>query len=94
MGDSDRAATFGYVARELGKRKIAFIAARERVGEDSIGPQLKRAFGGVYIANEKFTKESAQAALDRGLSIDDFAPRHLLLDILEGGHPFHKLFHR
>ena len=66
MGDSDRAATFGYVARELGKRKIAFIAARERVGEDSIGPQLKRAFGGVYIANEKFTKESAQAALDRG----------------------------
>jgi 2,4-dienoyl-CoA reductase-like NADH-dependent reductase (Old Yellow Enzyme family) len=66
MGDTDRAATFGYVARELGKRKIAFIAARERVGEDSIGPQLKRAFGGVYIANEKFTKESAQAALDRG----------------------------
>ncbi|MFT4503632.1 alkene reductase [Caballeronia sp. 15711] len=66
MGDTDRAATFGYVARELGKRKIAFIAARERVGEDSIGPLLKRAFGGVYIANEKFTKESAQEALDRG----------------------------
>ncbi|CAN7196488.1 alkene reductase [Caballeronia sp. LjRoot29] len=66
MGDTDPAATFGYVARELGKRKIAFIAARERVGEDSIGPLLKRAFGGVYIANEKFTKESAQEALDRG----------------------------
>ncbi|SAL22437.1 NADH:flavin oxidoreductase [Caballeronia sordidicola] len=66
MGDSDRAATFGYVARELGKRKIAFIAARERVAEDSIGPLLKKEFGGVYIANEKFTKESAQAALDRG----------------------------
>jgi 2,4-dienoyl-CoA reductase-like NADH-dependent reductase (Old Yellow Enzyme family) len=66
MGDSDRAATFGYVARELGKRKIAFIAAREYVGADSLGPQLKKAFGGVYIANEKFTKESAQAALDRG----------------------------
>ncbi|MFT4433454.1 alkene reductase [Caballeronia sp. 15715] len=66
MGDTDRAATFGYVARELGKRKIAFIAARERVGEDSIGPLLKRAFGGVYVANEKFTKESAQEALDRG----------------------------
>jgi len=66
MGDSDRAATFGYVARELGKRKIAFIAARERVAEDSIGPLLKKEFGGVYIANEKFTKETAQAALDRG----------------------------
>src|SRR6201991_1900942 len=35
MGDSDRAGTFGYVARELGKRGIAFIAARERAGEDA-----------------------------------------------------------
>jgi 2,4-dienoyl-CoA reductase-like NADH-dependent reductase (Old Yellow Enzyme family) len=59
MGDSDAAATFGYVARELGKRKIAFIAAR-------LGPQLKAAFGGPYIANEKFTKESAQQVLDAG----------------------------
>jgi 2,4-dienoyl-CoA reductase-like NADH-dependent reductase (Old Yellow Enzyme family) len=66
MGDSDLAGTFGYIARELGKRGIAFIAARERVGEDSLGPQLKREFGGVYIANEQFTRESAQAALDRG----------------------------
>jgi 2,4-dienoyl-CoA reductase-like NADH-dependent reductase (Old Yellow Enzyme family) len=66
MGDSDRAGTFGYVARELGKRGIAFIAARERAGEDAIGPLLKKEFGGVYIANEQFTQESAQAALDRG----------------------------
>ena len=66
MGDSNPAATFGYVARELGRRKIAFICARERVGPDSIGPQLKAAFGGVYIANEGFTHESAQQALDTG----------------------------
>jgi len=66
MGDSDRAATFGYVARELGRRKIAFICAREHVAEDSIGPQLKAAFGGVYIANEQFTRESAQEAIDAG----------------------------
>ncbi|MDR5856810.1 alkene reductase [Caballeronia sp. LZ062] len=66
MGDSDRAATFGYVARELGKRKIAFIAAREAEGADSLGPQLKKAFGGVYIANEGFTKQSAEAILERG----------------------------
>ena len=32
MGDSDPAATFGYVARELGKRGIAFICAREGTG--------------------------------------------------------------
>jgi 2,4-dienoyl-CoA reductase-like NADH-dependent reductase (Old Yellow Enzyme family) len=66
MGDSDAAATFGYVARELGKRKIAFIAAREALGENRLGPQLKAAFGGPYIANEKFTKESAQKVLDAG----------------------------
>ena len=66
MGDSNAAATFGYVARELGKRKIAFIAAREALGDKRLGPQLKAAFGGPYIANEKFTKESAQTVLDAG----------------------------
>jgi len=66
MGDSNRVATFTYVARELGHRRIAFICARERVAEDSIGPQLKAAFGGVYIANEQFTRESAQQALESG----------------------------
>ena len=68
MGDSNRAATFTYVARELGRRRIAFICAREYVGPDSIGPQLKAAFGGVYIANERFTRESAQQALDSGIA--------------------------
>jgi 2,4-dienoyl-CoA reductase-like NADH-dependent reductase (Old Yellow Enzyme family) len=66
MGDSNPAATFGYVARELGKRKIAFICAREAVGEDSLGPLLKKEFGGVYIANESLTKDAAQQLLDNG----------------------------
>jgi 2,4-dienoyl-CoA reductase-like NADH-dependent reductase (Old Yellow Enzyme family) len=66
MGDSDPLATFSYVARELGKRKIAFICAREHLGEGRIGPQLKKAFGGVYIANEGFTKETAGQALAAG----------------------------
>lgn len=66
MGDSTPAETFGYVARELGKRGIAFIAAREAVGDDSLGPLLKREFGGVYIANEKFDVAGAQAALAEG----------------------------
>lgn len=66
VGDSDLAATFTHVATELGKRKLAFLCAREAVGPDSLGPQLKKAFGGVYIANEKFTKQSAQAVLDAG----------------------------
>ena len=66
MGDSDPLATFGYLARELGRRKIAFIFAREHAGQGRIGPQLKAAFGGVYIANEKFALDSAQAALTAG----------------------------
>jgi 2,4-dienoyl-CoA reductase-like NADH-dependent reductase (Old Yellow Enzyme family) len=68
MGDTDRLGTFTYVARELGKRRIAFICAREARREDSIGPQMKEAFGGVYIANEGFTKETAETALADGVA--------------------------
>jgi 2,4-dienoyl-CoA reductase-like NADH-dependent reductase (Old Yellow Enzyme family) len=66
MGDSDRLGTFTYVGRELGRRGLAFICAREAQKPDSIGPAIKDAFGGVYIANEGFTQESAQIALDEG----------------------------
>ena len=66
ISDSNPVATFGYVARELGKRKIAFLLAREYEGPDWLGPQLKEQFGGVYIANEKFTRESAGQAIARG----------------------------
>lgn len=66
MGDSDRLATFTHLVRELGKRRIAFICAREAPGDDSIGPQLKQVFGGVWIANERFNKAAAEAALANG----------------------------
>lgn len=66
MGDANPLETFSYVARELGRRKIAFIAAREHQAPDSIGPALKKAFGGVYVANEKFTLESGNAILAAG----------------------------
>ena len=66
MGDSDPLATFTYLANELAKRRIAFICAREHAGENRIGPQIKAAFGGVYIANEQFTRETAEAALAAG----------------------------
>jgi 2,4-dienoyl-CoA reductase-like NADH-dependent reductase (Old Yellow Enzyme family) len=63
MGDSNPGATFGYVARELGKRRIAFICARESLGENRLGPELKKAFGGVYVANERFTFETGTQVL-------------------------------
>jgi 2,4-dienoyl-CoA reductase-like NADH-dependent reductase (Old Yellow Enzyme family) len=66
MKDSNPGETFEYVAKELGKRKIAFIFAREYQAEDSLGPKLKKAFGGVFIANERFTKESAENSIKNG----------------------------
>jgi len=66
MGDSDLRGTFSYLARELGKRKLAFLCTREREGADSITPLLKREFGGLMIANEGFTQETGEAAIARG----------------------------
>jgi 2,4-dienoyl-CoA reductase-like NADH-dependent reductase (Old Yellow Enzyme family) len=68
MGDSSPAETFGYVARELKQRGIAFICSREAIGDDSLGPLLKKEFGGVYIANEKMTRESAEQLMADGMA--------------------------
>ena len=66
MGDSDLRGTFTYVATELGRRRLAFLCAREHRGEPRLGPELKRAFGGVYVANEKYTQATAEQALEAG----------------------------
>ena len=66
MGDANPRETFGYVARELGKRGVAFICTREKEGEDSLTPYLKEQFGDLVIANERFTKEQANAWLAAG----------------------------
>jgi 2,4-dienoyl-CoA reductase-like NADH-dependent reductase (Old Yellow Enzyme family) len=66
ISDSSPADTFTYLARELGKRKLAFIAAREHVGPDSLGPTLKQAFGGTFVANEAIDQATGQQLLDEG----------------------------
>jgi 2,4-dienoyl-CoA reductase-like NADH-dependent reductase (Old Yellow Enzyme family) len=66
MGDSNPAATFGYVAREAGKRKIAFLCARESLDEPRLGPMMKKEFGGVFIANQQLTLESGETLLAKG----------------------------
>jgi 2,4-dienoyl-CoA reductase-like NADH-dependent reductase (Old Yellow Enzyme family) len=66
ISDSDPAATFGYVAREVRKRGIAFICVRESLEEPRIGPELKKIFGGSFIANEGFTWQTASESLARG----------------------------
>lgn len=66
VGSPDLEELFTYVATELGKRKLAFICARESYDGNEIGPDLKKAFGGIYIANQGFSKETAEAAIEAG----------------------------
>jgi 2,4-dienoyl-CoA reductase-like NADH-dependent reductase (Old Yellow Enzyme family) len=66
MGDSNPREIFTYIARELGKRGLAFLMAREYYDGDRLGPELKKAFGGVYIVNEKYTQAQAEKVLEAG----------------------------
>lgn len=66
MSDANPLETFSYVARELGRRKIAFLFVREAHDGREIGPRLKSEFGGVLIANEGFTKETAENVISSG----------------------------
>ena len=66
MFDANPAETFGYLAREAGRRQLAFLNTREYRADGWLGPDLKREFGGVYIANEQFTFETANEILARG----------------------------
>ena len=66
MGDANPLHTFGYVAEQLGQRGIAFIFTRESMGDNRISPALKKRFGGVLIANEAFTRDTAQQVITAG----------------------------
>ncbi len=60
ISDSQPLETFGYVAEQLGKKKIAFLCTRAHLAEDHLGHYLKKKFGGVYIANEGISQETAE----------------------------------
>ncbi|MEX0323987.1 MAG: alkene reductase [Puniceicoccaceae bacterium] len=66
VGDSNPPETFGYVAREIGKRQIAFIFAREGMEEPRLGPAIKAASGIPFIANQQLTFEQGEALLEAG----------------------------
>lgn len=68
MGDRNPAATFGYVAKALGMRQVAFIFTREHFNAPALTLQLKQAFGGTVIVNEQLTKETAQTLLNAGVA--------------------------
>ncbi|CBW26042.1 putative N-ethylmaleimide reductase [Halobacteriovorax marinus SJ] len=67
MGDSDLLGLFGHVVKELDKREVAFIFTREYQAEDSLTPKLRELFSGVFIGNEKYTREMADQAIESGL---------------------------
>ncbi|MGE9269445.1 MAG: alkene reductase [Verrucomicrobiales bacterium] len=66
MGDENPRELFTHVAEALGRRNIAFISAREHHHETPLGPEMKNAFGGPFIANEQFDASSAEELIECG----------------------------
>nr|WP_245190025.1 alkene reductase [Leucobacter exalbidus] len=66
MGDSNPRALFGYVAEQLGKRRIAFLFVREIEGSDSLVGELRRLFGGPVITNEEMTAADGSRHIENG----------------------------
>ena len=66
MGDENPKETFGYVAKELGKRKIAFIFTRESSTDHSLSPYMKEQFGGVLVSNQGLEVSQAQSLVEEG----------------------------
>lgn len=68
MHDDEPTETFGYVARELGKRGIAFLHVVE--GDEDLDDfdydALKDAFGGVYMANDGYDPDDAGRSIENG----------------------------
>ena len=70
MSDSDPLALFGYVARELKPRGLAYLHVIETLAKgttpERISPKLREAFGGRFMVNGGYTAETAAAALAAG----------------------------
>lgn len=68
MHDDNPAETFEYVARELGKRKLSYLHVIEK--DDDIDvfdyDALKRAFGGLYMANDGYDPDDAARSIENG----------------------------
>ena len=64
--EEDAEETFGYVARELRKREIAFVCAREERTDGWVSDTVRREFGGVFVANEKFDRASGEETVESG----------------------------
>lgn len=67
MHDSQPVELFHYVARELGRRHLAFLFVREAPRPDRLLPDIKRLFGGPVIINDGLEGlADSQRLLDQG----------------------------
>ncbi|WP_219225117.1 alkene reductase [Pedobacter antarcticus] len=70
MLQSDFSTSLGdytYLIKEVNKRNIAFLFVRESANSaNCVGPHLRTIFNGIYIANEEFTPQAAEAAVENG----------------------------
>ena len=64
--DSDPAALYGHVVRELDRRSLAYVHFIEAPVEGLDYDALRRAFRGVYIANGGYTRERAIGDVESG----------------------------
>ncbi len=66
MGDSNLAATFGYVAEAMKERGIAFLFTRESQEGPRYFPKLKEQFGGTVIINQNLDQATAENVISKG----------------------------
>jgi len=66
ISNVDSPEVYDHLARELAKRKIAFVFAREGLREPRLLPKIKALFGGPVIANDELTREQGEALVASG----------------------------
>ena len=75
MRDSDPAATFTYVTHKLGALGVVYLHViapvesdqpEEKAGAEAIAPLLRKAFGGTFMLNGGYNKETGSAAISSG----------------------------
>lgn len=64
MSDSNPASTFGYIIDQLSAFDLAYLHVVETRGVDFDWTAFRRRFRGLYMANEGYTFESANLAID------------------------------
>ena len=66
MRDADPVALYEHMARELGRRRLAFMCVREHEGADALAPVIRNAFSGPMVLSEGYDAGSALRAIQAG----------------------------